>query len=113
MTSIASLSVLAAASGRLGQAEGPVIPWLRIVLAFLFCIALAVAAVLWLRKRQGLPPLLAGLIATAPDGPDRLGIEERLRVSATSQILVLRWDGARYLVHVSGAGAQLLDRRAP
>lgn len=105
--------MLAAATARLGQASEPAIPWLRIVFAFLFCIALAVVAVLWLRRRQGLPPLLAGLVPAASAGPDRLGIEERLRVSATSQILVLRWDGARYLVHVSGAGAQLLDRREP
>ena len=111
-----SLLVLAAAGARFGRAADPDIPWLRIALAFLFCIALAVAAILLLRRYQGgrIDPatLLTGLVRPGPAAtPRALRLEERLRLSATSQVLVLAWGGTSYLVHVGATGAQLIDRR--
>lgn len=101
-----------------GYAQGsePVIPWLRIVLAFAFCIALAVAAILWMRARQqggqvDLNTLLARFASPA-GAPARqaLEVEHRLRVTATGQFLLLRCEQRRYLVHVGSQGAELIDR---
>lgn len=110
-----ALPILAA--GPLAHGGDPVIPWARIVLALLLCLALAVAAILALRYRQGRPAdlgaLLRGLVQPPESGVmPQLRVEERLRLSATSQVVVLHWDSARYLVHIAPGGAQLLDRQA-
>lgn len=111
---IQSLSPLTAAA--ISAADtGPIIPWARIVIAFLFCITLAIGAILWLRTRQGQPTSLSALWAqlkrpSTEIVPKAMAIEQRLRITPTGQFLVLRCDERRYLLHVGSQQAQLLDR---
>ena len=98
-----------------GQGAEPVIPWARIVVAFLICIAFAVGAILWMRARQGMPTdvrvLFEGLRRTkTPEPQEPFEIERRLRVSPASQLFILRCGARRYLVHTGPQGAQNLDR---
>jgi hypothetical protein len=107
---------LAATRAPLGAAPDIAVPWLRIVLALAFCLVVAFAAILVIRRRQGgsgdLRTLLNAVIRTPDETAIALRIDERIRLSASSQIVVLRWEGDRYLVHVAPSGAQLLDRRS-
>lgn len=93
------------------------IPWARIVLGLLFCLGLVVVAVLLIRQRQGLPNRLAdwrsALSATSIGaGNEVLQIEQRLRITPASQLIILRCAERRYLVHLGPEGAQMLDRLA-
>lgn len=113
--SLSFLLTAAHAAPAYSQNAGPAIPWARIVLAFFFCIAFAVVAILWLRSRQGQPVDVRALLGklgqpTTVEAEEPLEIERRLRVSPASQIVVLRCGVRRYLLHVGSQGAQNLDR---
>lgn len=113
--SISFLLTTARAAHAFGEKAEPVIPWARIVIAFLICIAFAVGAILWLRARQGLPNNVRKLFDPFGQGAqagysEPLEIERRLRVSATGQLIILRCGQRRYLVHTGPQGAQNLDR---
>lgn len=112
--SVLSLT-LTVATAAYAHGSDPAVPWLRIALAFLFCVGVAVAAILWLRARQGSPIALHAFARriAAPHragAPRELEVEERLRISPTAQVLVLRCGARRYLVHVGPQGAQTIDR---
>ncbi len=110
---ISNLTTIALAASTY-QSSTPAIPWARIVLAFLVCIAFAVGAILWLRARQGLPSdaktLLGQLRLAPPASPQALAVEHRLRTTATGQIVILRCGERRYLIHLCPQGAQMIDR---
>ena len=113
---ITALLLQVASDARLGQGEDLSVPWARIVLALLFCLALAVAAILIVRQKQGLGTsfdslrkLMEGHAGQA-GAATGLAIEQRLRITPASQVLVLRCEQRRYLIHVSAQGAQVLDR---
>lgn len=115
MLSVSTLTILVQAASVHGQPPDPVIPWGRILFAFLFCIALAVGAILWLRARHGVFTDLRGVarrVTRRHPAPvhDELEVQNRLRVSPSSQVMVLRCGERRYLVHMGGQGAQLIDR---
>ena len=110
------LILLATAAAPIGQADGPSVPWARIVLSLLFCIALAVAAIAFIRKRSGQAALgpLATLMSHVERGaPRQLELLERLPLTATSQLCLLRCGESRLLVLVSPAGAHVVERTTP
>jgi flagellar biogenesis protein FliO len=109
----AGLDLLAAATAPIVYGEGPSIPWARVVLSLLFCIALAVAAIAFIRKRSGQAALgpLTGLIPRVERGvPRKLELLERLPLAATSQLCLVRCGDKRLLILVSSGGAQLIER---
>lgn len=112
--SFATPLLLAQAAPAYGQGADISIPWARIILAFLFCIAVAAGAILWLRARQGRETSLRALVdrLAGPAAPTEqvLVVEDRLRASPTSQYLILRCGARRYLVHQTAQSAVLLDR---
>lgn len=97
--------------------EGPSIPWGRLILAFLFSIAVALGAILFIRVRNGLPawpdklqrPWRTEGEAAGKTG-EKLAIVERLNVTPSSQIVVLRRGRQNYLLHLSASGATEIDR---
>ncbi len=103
----------------LAYGSAPGIPWVRIVLSFFFCIALAVATIAFIRARNGLP-ILPDRMRHRPghtrDGSggniDTIQIVERLNVTPTSQIVLLGKGSQRYLLHLSDQGATVIDRFA-
>lgn len=102
---------MAAAGTALSYGEGPSVPWARIVLAFLLCAGLAVAAAAFLRWRtgRGAPsPFWLQMARGAGDGRRELELLERLSLSPTAQLLVVRWGEKKLLILASPAGAQLL-----
>jgi hypothetical protein len=114
-----SLAVLALAvgtsvlAGELGGGAAPSIPWGRIALAFLFCIALAAGAILLLRKYRGyaggspgFPPSF--LLRQA--GQRSIEILETRRVSPHGDVCLLRCKGQDYLFIVTPQQALLLDK---
>lgn len=114
--SISFLLTTALTAPAYSQTAAPTIPWARIIIAFLVCIAFAVGAILWLRSRQqGLPTDVRALFGPlgrpkALEVAEPFEIERRLRVSPTSQLFILRCGERRYLVHTGPQGAQNLDR---
>lgn len=112
----ASLATLAAATAPLAYGEGPTVPWARIVLSLLFCLALGIGAIAFIRKRAGRASL--GPIAMLLQGAERskereLELLERLPLTATSQICLVRCGNRRLLVLVSPGGAQLIEECEP
>lgn len=102
-----------AAGTALAQAPGPSVPWARIAVAFLFCIGLAVCAIAALRWRLGHRgnldlgrafPLLRG----AKRRPRELELVERLSLSPTTHLAVVRHGERKLLILTSSTGATLL-----
>lgn len=112
---------LAASAGEaapIAYGTDPSIPWGRLILAFAFSIAVAIAAIAFIRMRNGLPVIpdqfrkpwhTAGTGKPVERG-ERMAIVERLTVTPTSQIVVLRRGRQNYLLHLSANGATEIDR---
>jgi hypothetical protein len=108
----ASLALLAAATAPLAYGEGPTVPWARIVLSLLFCLALGVSAIVAIRRRSGhaVPGPIALLFqGTGRAAPRQLELLERLALTATSQLCLVRCGDKRLLVLVSPVGAQVIE----
>lgn len=107
------VTILSAATQLGGQAAEVPIPWVRIVLAFLFCILVAVGAIATLRIRQGrlaLPnwrrQLTAGLSLKSRS---RLTILDRIMVAPGHQVVLFQCDAKSYLLHLGPQGAKVID----
>ena len=88
----------------------PQIPWARIILAFFFCIGVAVAAIAFLRWRSGEVPLSALLRRVETDKERAFEIVERTRVGPGAQLCMLACRERRYLIYIGPNDAVLLDR---
>ena len=108
----ASLAMLSAATAPLAYGEGPTVPWARIVLSLLFCLALGIGAIAFLRRRSGqaaLGPIALLLQGVGPAKPRELELVERLALTPTSQLCLVRCNDKRILVLVSPAGAHVVE----
>lgn len=106
---LASEPVLAAT---LGTAAGPGVPWLRIVVAFAFCIGLAIAAIWLLRmyRERRIAQSATGWLAKRKERDQRkIEVVETRRISAHADVCLLRWQGRSYLLLVGQSGASLID----
>lgn len=97
--------------------SGPEIPWVRLILAFLFCALLAGVAIWALKARYGTPllpenwrTLVAGGAANEVQADDRVRIAQRLAVAPGSQIIVLKRGKQNYLLHLTSSSATEIDR---
>lgn len=109
---IPQIASLAAAAAPLATGSGPEIPWSRIILAFFFCIGLAVAAITFIRARGGgndMRSLLKGLGAKMTGEPDELTLVSRLRIGPGHQVCVIRCKHREYLLHIGPQSALLID----
>lgn len=96
---------------------GPDIPWLRIVLAFLFCIGIAVAAIAFMRVRNGLPTMPKALRERLIQNPDytdlrsdRLEVVQRVGIMPSGQLLVVRRGTRNYVLYLTAHGSSEIDR---
>lgn len=100
----------------LAQGGSPDIPWVRILVVLLLCIALAVAAVGFVRLRHGMAFLPERFVnplrkSTAEPGEKRrLVISERISAGPTSQFVILGRGTQKYLLHVSQQSVTEIDR---
>lgn len=100
----------------LAQGGSPDIPWVRILVVLLLCIALAVAAVGFVRLRHGMAFLPERFInpmrspAAELSEKKRLVISERISAGPTSQFVILTRGTQKYLLHVSQQGVTEIDR---
>jgi hypothetical protein len=107
-----ALDLLAAAGTAISSGAGPSVPWARIALAFLLCAGLAVAAIAFLRWRtgQGGPsPFWLQMTRGTGEGQRELELVERLALSPSSQLAVVRWRARTLLIMTCPTGAQLLS----
>ena len=110
----ALLEPLPAMAAQLGTASSPGIPWLRIALAFLLCIALAVGAILLLRRHQGRlrGDGLSRHFAAAAHIPRRqIAVIETRRVSQHGDVCLIHCHGHAYLLAVGQGHATVLNCR--
>lgn len=112
-----TLALAAARAAPLASGTAPSIPWGRLVLAFVFCILVALAAIAFIRKRNGMPVLPEDVIQrfgqgqiSAPAASGRVQIVQRLGVTPTSQLVVLKRGRQNYLLHLTNSGATEIDR---
>lgn len=91
------------------------IPWIRIIVALIFSLVLAVVVINIFRVRNGLPAIPGGLskrlglVTSGMDIRSRLSIVQRLQVTPASQIVLLRRDDSYYLLHLTNQGATVID----
>jgi len=93
----------------LGKGAAPAIPWARITLAFVFCIALAAGAILLMRTYR----LHEGGHFSFPRrqaGQHAIEIVETRRVSQHGDACLLRCHGQDYLFVVTAHQIVLLDK---
>ena len=113
LTILAFMPFPAMAQG-LATATSPAIPWLRIALAFGFCLALAIAAIGLLRHHQG-RLRLAGLArrfpALRPAPRRQITVIESRRVSQHGDVCLLHCHGHSYLIALGQGDMLLLDRQ--
>lgn len=98
-------------SGPIGIPDAPGIPWLRIFLALILCIAVSVAAILALRRygEGGLPAILkSGLKGISTDA--QLEIIETRRASVHGNICLFHYNGHAYVVAITAGGATMIDK---
>ena len=110
-----ALVPLPALAAGLGTASTPGVPWVRIVFAFLFCIALAAAAIAVLRHQQGrlrLTLLTRAFPGLAQAPHRRIDVIETRRISQHGDVCLLHCGGHSYLIAMGQAHAVLLDRQA-
>jgi len=89
----------------LGTATDAEISIWRIVLSFLLCVLVAVAAALFMRARMG------GLLPSLPFSiarPRRLKVVESVRLSATSSLSIVDCDGREMLFLVAGGESKIV-----
>lgn len=111
-----SLLTLLSAGAQIGsEATSVAIPWVRIVLAFVFCILVAVGAITLLRVRQGHWDLGA-LRRRLSDGlPNtlirtrRLDLIEKLPMAPGHYAVLLRCDARDFLLHMGPQGATVIS----
>ena len=117
MTIFATLATAVGDAAPLATGTAPAIPWGRLVLAFAFCIVIALGAIAFIRKRNNMPLLsddtlrrlgMGGGAGTMPH--DRLQITQRLSVTPNSQLVVLKRGSQNYLLHLTNTGATEIDR---
>ncbi len=89
---------------KLGQAPDDGISFVRVLAALLLCLAIAVAAAIFLQKRAGLGLTLPSLIKRHA----RLKLVESLRVSPQVNVCIVTCDGRELLLEVSPQGASIL-----
>lgn len=114
------ISLLATAPqiGRIAYGEGLDIPWLRIILALVFCLFLATAAIVLIRARKGMPIVPAEIAKRfrVSDADTRASIDQniriaqRLAVTPSSQLVVIKRGQLNYLLHLTDVGATEIDR---
>lgn len=110
---LAALSAPALA-GDLTSGSSPAIPWLRLLLSFAFCIALAGGAALLLKRRHTLAAPLKRLAADAVrSGPRRMAIVETRRANLHVDLCLVEYDGEVYFLALTPAGASVLSRSRP
>jgi hypothetical protein len=88
------------------------VPWARIVLAFLLCAGLAVAAIAFMRWRTGqggATPIWLQMTRGTGTPERELELVERLALSPTTQLVSVRWGARKLLILASPAGAQVLS----
>lgn len=106
----AAFALLAAAPAfaqRLGQGTGTEVPIWRVLGALALCLALAVAAAYFLRRRMG------GSLPLAMGRGRRLQLIETLRLSHQVDICLVSCDGAQFLVAATQQGATTINPSVP
>lgn len=107
---LSALPSSALAQGLTGG-SAPDVPWLRLVLAFGLCIAIAFGAVLLLRRHQrGGGPLLPAALFERRSAVTqrRISVIETRRASPTADLCLLECDGQTWLIALTPAGATIL-----
>ena len=89
----------------LGQGQGVEIPWWRVIGALVFCLGLALAAAVLLKRRLGGGPPLFSTSAR------RVKLVETLRLSHQIDLCVVHYDDQELLVAAGAHGAALLSTK--
>jgi|GEM_PF-1287552 len=110
-----------AAAAVLATGSGPSVPWFRIILALVACLAVAWGAILLLRRHQRGElrairsiQLNLGMFFTSPTrhAPPRLSILETRRASQHGDLCLAELDGELFFLALTPAGTTVIARRA-
>lgn len=97
----------------LTSGSAPAVPWVRLLLSLMLCLALAGGAIALLRRHQrsGLTFRLPGLLRkSALAAPARLKILETRRASQHADLCLAELDGEAYFLALTPGGVTVLNR---
>ncbi|HZF46237.1 MAG TPA: hypothetical protein VEZ26_07875 [Sphingomonadaceae bacterium] len=100
-----------ALAGGLTGGSSPDIPWLRLLLAFAFCIAVAFGAVLLLKRHQrGGGPIMPSALfeRRGQASARRISVIETRRASPSADLCLVECDGGTWLLALTQAGTTIL-----
>lgn len=100
-----------AARAPIGIPDSPGIPWLRIILVLLLCLAVSVGAIFAIRRfngRDASPLLLSKLKGIS--GSAEIDIVETRRASVHGHVCLFHCRGNAYLVAMTAGGTTLIDK---
>lgn len=107
---ISSLPLLLA-NAQIGVDDPPGLPWLRIIVALVFCLSVAVGAILAIKayhSRGFSIPSISKLTGGAQK--KEIEIIETRRASDQGQLCLFHYAGSAYLIVITSGGATLLDK---
>lgn len=112
------LIAASAQNAPMAYAETPGIPWIRITLAFAFCIFLAIAAIGFIRIRNGLTfvpdewraRLQGNGKEERPLNREWINVVQRVNLMPGSQLVVVQCGQLHYLLHITGSAVTVIDR---
>lgn len=102
-----------ALAGALADGSAPGIPWLRLILSFGICIAVAFGAILLLKhyQRRGIANPIKSLLERQGVTPvRRIAIIETRRASLNADLCLVECDGETFFLALTPAGATVLKQ---
>lgn len=100
-----------AATVPIGMPDPPGIPWVRIILALFFCLAVSVGAILVLRRfhnRGSAQHLFAGIKGMTSS--NEIEVVETRRASIHAHICLIHYRDHAYVIATTAQGATLIDK---
>ena len=109
---VISLPLLAAASPQYATGGEIAVPWARLALAFFICVALAAAAIHMMRQRYGsaAPRGFSDFLSRKEQVEAEIEIVERVRITPSGQLCLVRCGERRYLIHLGQHNCTLIER---
>lgn len=98
----------------LAGGSSPQIPWVRLIVSLVFCLGLALSAILVMRRmqQQGTGGILRRMRGERPAAPDTFRILEARRISPTSHLCLVEFDGREFLLAATDHAVEVVAERA-
>lgn len=105
------ISGVTTAGTSIGIPDAPGIPWLRILLVLLLCLAIGIGAIFAIKRysSRDVPPRLWSKLQGI-SGSAEIEVIETRRASVHGHVCLFHCRGSAYLIGITAGGATLIDK---